>query len=205
MNKEFWDNRYSERELAYGAAPNEFVKESLVSVAQRTFSLLDLGSGQGRNSIFAASLGYHVTAVDLSQIGLSTMMKSKTTSAGQLSIAPIAHDVTTYDLGEKKWDVVLMVFLHLPLAQRTELFRRVIRGLRFGGKVIMEAYAPRHLEMPGKGGPPVRDLLISEEELRTTFQSLNLEICREVSHLIDEGPYHQGQSVTTQLCARKSS
>ena len=53
-------------------------------------ALLDLGCGQGRDSIFLASVGYQVTKVDSSKIGVKQMM-GKAQSQG-LNIDGIVSD-----------------------------------------------------------------------------------------------------------------
>jgi len=63
-----WNQRYAKPGYTYGTAPNEF----LVSVADRIPQgrVLSLGDGEGRNSVYLARLGYDVTAVDVSDVGL---------------------------------------------------------------------------------------------------------------------------------------
>jgi SAM-dependent methyltransferase len=69
MDVKHWDDRYSEREYAYGTEPNDF----LASVADRIppGPVLTLGEGEGRNALFLAGLGYEVVAVDQSEVGLA--------------------------------------------------------------------------------------------------------------------------------------
>ncbi len=64
-----WDERYDTEEYVYGTEPNNF----LVSVADRIprgGKVLSLGEGEGRNAVYLAKLGYSVTAVDQSAVGL---------------------------------------------------------------------------------------------------------------------------------------
>jgi len=63
-----WNERYREPGFAYGTAPNEF----LVSVVDRIpqGKILSLAEGEGRNAVYLASLGYQVTGVDGSEVGL---------------------------------------------------------------------------------------------------------------------------------------
>src|SRR6187399_408085 len=69
MSSQFWDERYSGEQLAYGEAPNGF----LASVTGRFPSsgrALDIGAGEGRNALFLASCGLDVLAVDQSSVGM---------------------------------------------------------------------------------------------------------------------------------------
>lgn len=73
-----------------------------------TGNLLDLGCGQGRDSIFLASLGYNVTAVDSSKVGISQML-DKAQSLG-FTIEGIVGDIrnTRFD---KTFNVILFDML----------------------------------------------------------------------------------------------
>ena len=68
-----WDERYRAEEYAYGKNPNEFLEANVSSIPKG--KVLSLAEGEGRNAVFLAKLGYLVTAVDASLIGLSKARK----------------------------------------------------------------------------------------------------------------------------------
>jgi len=80
--------------------------------------LLDLGCGQGRDSIFLASLGYKVTAVDSSKVGIQQML-NKAQSQG-LRIDGIVSDVLDLDM-EKNFNVILFDMLLHGFEKTTQL------------------------------------------------------------------------------------
>ena len=65
--KGFWDERYAEEEFAYGIEPNAFFGEELKKLTPG--KILLPADGQGRNAVYAASLGWDVTAFDMSAVG----------------------------------------------------------------------------------------------------------------------------------------
>ncbi|MFC2013255.1 class I SAM-dependent methyltransferase [Chloroflexota bacterium] len=71
-------------------------------------SVLDLGCGQGRDALFLASLGYAVTAVDSSSIGIEQML-SEAERRG-LRLSGIVADVLKLKL-QDKFDIVLFDML----------------------------------------------------------------------------------------------
>ncbi len=73
-------------------------------------NLLDLGCGQGRDSLFLASIGYNVTAVDISKVGIGQMIK-KAQSRG-LCIEGIVGDVNNLNLGQKFNVILIDMLLH---------------------------------------------------------------------------------------------
>ena len=103
-----FDNTYDEKPELFGH-PYKELQDYLSNYSTRG-SLLDLGCGQGRDSIFFASIGYHVTAVDSSKIGIQQMI-NKTQSQG-LEVDGIVSDIENLKL-EKKFDVILFdMILH---------------------------------------------------------------------------------------------
>ena len=69
--KEFWNERYSKDDFAYGIEPNNFLKTQLPLFEQG--NLLLPAEGGGRNAVFAAKLGWNVSAFDLSMEGKRTI------------------------------------------------------------------------------------------------------------------------------------
>jgi len=103
-----FDNTYDEKPELFGH-PYKELQDYFSNYSTRG-SLLDLGCGQGRDSIFFASIGYQVTAVDSSKIGIQQMI-NKTQSQG-LEVDGIVSDIENLKL-EKKFDVILFdMILH---------------------------------------------------------------------------------------------
>ena len=62
--KQFWDNRYAQEKWAYGKEPNTYIKEKLSLF--KTGKVLFPAEGEGRNAVYAAKLGWEVSAFDYS-------------------------------------------------------------------------------------------------------------------------------------------
>lgn len=199
---DFWDARYAEADLAYGAAPNDF----LASVADRLpprRRVLCLAEGQGRNAVFLAERGHDVTAVDLSAVGLK---RAEALAAERgVAIRTEAADLADYDLGTEAWDAVVSVFAHVPSAVRVPLHRRVVAALRPGGAFVLEAYTPEQTrrDTGGPSGPEAVDLTMTASGLRAELDGLDLEHLAEVERDVVEGPYHRGLAAVVQVLARK--
>ena len=71
-------------------------------------TLLDLGSGQGRDALFLASKGYKVTAMDNSKVGVSQMLNKATEK--KIKIKGIVADVLEAQI-EEKFDIILFDML----------------------------------------------------------------------------------------------
>ena len=64
---ERWNDRYSNEEFAYGENPNNYLKEQLEKLPAG--NILFPAEGEGRNAVFAAKLGWAVSAFDISDKG----------------------------------------------------------------------------------------------------------------------------------------
>lgn len=196
MNR--WDERYAHEEYHFGTEPNGF----LVEVTERLEPgrALCIADGEGRNSVYLAEQGHSVGAMDASVVG---MRKADRLAAERgVSVVTEVADLTDYDFGVEQWDLIVSIFCHLPPELRRDVHRRAAAGLRPGGAVLLEAYTPDQLEYD-TGGPPVRELLMTLNDLREDFASLEMEIGREIVRDVVEGRGHRGKAAVVQVLARK--
>ncbi len=62
--EKMWNDRYAEKDYAYGELPNEFLKEQVERLSPG--KILLPADGEGRNGVFAGKLGWDVTCCDIS-------------------------------------------------------------------------------------------------------------------------------------------
>jgi SAM-dependent methyltransferase len=197
-----WDQRYSEAGFAYGTEPNDFLKAEY-SIIPEGGRVLCLAEGEGRNAVFLARLGYQVTAVDQSSVGLE--------KAGKLAldhgveIETIVADLNDFDLGVDQWDGIVSIWAHVPETLRHQLHKQVVAALKKNGVFLLEAYTVRHIDMEGVGGPPPEqaDFFMSLDQLYSELEGLEMVHAVEIDRMISEGNYHVGESAVVQVVARK--
>lgn len=203
MNRALWDQRYAGPELAYGAEPNDFLREMAPRIPPAG-PVLGLGEGQGRNAVYLAGLGHVVTAVDQSPVGLQHAQRlAADRGVGLTTLAADLADANFETVPWKgPWSGIISIFCHLPSALRRSLYPRCAAALAPGGVFILEGYTPRQLEF-GTGGPKDADMLDTLAELKDLLPGLDLEIGREVVREIREGALHHGLGAVVQVVARK--
>ncbi|MCB0599509.1 MAG: methyltransferase domain-containing protein [Lewinellaceae bacterium] len=197
--KEFWDQRYGEAAYVYGKAPNAFLKEQLAALppARALFP----AEGEGRNAVYAATLGWQVTAFDYSEAG-RRKAEALAREFGVRIDYQIA-EVEGFPFPESTFDLVGLFFVHLPPASRQLLHRQAAQCLRPGGRIILEAFSKQQLGL-SSGGPKRDDMLFSVREIKKDFPSLQLQLLEETETILSEGPYHNGPAwVIRLLGARK--
>ena len=193
-----WNERYSAPGFAYGTAPNDF----LVSVADRIpqGKILSLAEGEGRNAVYLASLGYQVTGVDASEVGLGKARQLATERG--VTIATLQADLSTFEIEPQHWDGILACFCHLPSAIRAPLHQAAVRGLKPGGVFVLEAFSKEQLSY-GTGGPPSLDMLMSLDELKLELAGLDLVHAVRVERAVHEGSGHTGLASVVQILGVK--
>ena len=193
-----WNKRYDTDQYVYGKEPNQFLVEHLGSL--RRGNVLCVAEGEGRNAVFLAGKGFHVTAVDASSVGL----KKAARLAGEagVTIHTVVSDLLDYEIIPDSLDNVVSIFCHLRKDIRVELHRRIVSGLRKGGILVLEAYTPRQLKY-GTGGPPDVTKLMTLVDLRKELAGLEILLGQEIDREVVEGHLHTGLGAVVQLIGRK--
>lgn len=193
-----WDDRYAGDEFFFGTEPNDF----LTGVASRLPGgrTLCIADGEGRNSVFLAAMDHEVTAMDASEVG---MRKARSLAAKRgVELSTVVADLREFDFGQGRWDTIVSIFCHMPPDLRRDVHARAVEGLAPGGAFVLEAYTPDQLEYR-TGGPPVRELLMTEADLRADLAGLSFDILAERLRTVHEGRGHDGPSAVIQALGWK--
>lgn len=194
----FWDTRYKKSEYVYGRQPNSFFKQQLNLL--NPGNLLLPAEGEGRNAVYAASLGWHVDAFDFSN---EAAKKAKQLAdSSKVEINYFNSKLEAIELNGKMYDGIGLIYVHMPGSFRRSVHRQLIDHLRPGGKIILEAFSEEQLERDS-GGPKNKDMLYNEEDLREDFKDLNITILDKKVMTLREGIHHQGEASVIQLLAYK--
>jgi SAM-dependent methyltransferase len=172
MDHHGWDARYSEKALVWSAEPNQFLPPIVERLGPGT--ALDLACGEGRNAIWLARRGWDVTGVDYSSVGIEKARKI----AGDEAITWQVADITVYD-PVSRFDLVIIVYVHVDDDDMRALFERATAALAPGGTLIAVGHALRNLT-DGVGGPSNPDILWSVDRMTPLVGNLNVVSLGEV-------------------------
>jgi SAM-dependent methyltransferase len=184
---DFWNQRFGTIEYAYGTQPNEFYKNELEK--QKPGKILFPAEGEGRNAVYAARLGWQVTAFDPSIEG-----KRKAELLAEKNNVSIRYLIENYEsvhLPEETFDCVVLIFAHMHPLKRKEYHQKLISYLKPGGNLILEGFSKKQINYE-TGGPRDIDMLFSTEELQQDFFSLSKITVNETDVFLNEGPFHNG-------------
>ena len=109
--------------------------------------ILDLGCGQGRDSIALARLGYTVTGVDISKVGMSQMLS--VAEKESLNISGHIADMYEYPIAESVDIVLLDSMLHFypkDKEKESKFLNRVMNELKEGGLLCIFVWRSEKIE-----------------------------------------------------------
>ena len=198
----FWDQNYAVEGYKYGLSPNAFLVEQ-ASRFPRGAKILLPGDGEGRNGVWLAEQGHRVTSVDSSKVGLEKALALA--SKQNVSLQTCHADLAEWSPAPDSFDVVVLVYLHLPTAIRTDVHRRLAQSLRPGGRFILEAFHPQQLSF-SSGGPKDPEMLYRPADLQSDLAGLiDVVFAWEGETSLDEGPGHQGPAYVTRIIGQKKA
>ena len=148
-----WNDRYSKDEFAYGEQPNNYLREQLEKLDVGT--ILFPAEGEGRNAVFAAKLGWKVSAFDISVEGKNKAFRLAETN--NVTIDYQVGELQTLNYTVEQFDVIALIYAHFPAAIKSLYHKTLDKYLRKNGLVIFEAFSKRHIDYIAKdekvGGP----------------------------------------------------
>ncbi|WP_187270136.1 class I SAM-dependent methyltransferase [Pontibacter qinzhouensis] len=196
--EDFWNDRYSQQQMVYGAEPNAFFREQLQHLTPG--KLLLPAEGEGRNAVYAALKGWQVTAFDFSDAGHQKALALAEQRG--ISITYQVTDAAQYTCEPESLDAVALIYAHFPPALRQQLHHNIVCWLKPGGSVILEAFHPNQLGY-SSGGPKDKSMLYTAGMLQADFSPLTIQQLEEVEIQLNEGAYHSGAGYVTRMVAQK--
>ncbi len=125
-----WNRVFANPDPIFNTAPNAFLSESIKRL--KPGSALDVGMGQGRNSVHLAKVGWDVTGIDISDQGIAIAQQSAKAAGVKLTTINVSMD--DFDFGSERWDLVVGTYVG------TSWLANAVRGLKPGGVEVVEGF-----------------------------------------------------------------
>jgi 2-polyprenyl-3-methyl-5-hydroxy-6-metoxy-1,4-benzoquinol methylase len=198
-----WNDRYSKEEFAFGEQPNNYLKEQLEKLP--VGSILFPAEGEGRNAVFAAKLGWTVSAFDISVEGKKKAVQLA--EANKVTIDYQLGELQTLHYNTEQFDAIALIYAHFPADIKSFYHKTLGKYLRKNGVIIFEAFSKNHIDYVSKnphvGGPRDIPSLFSMEELKTDFANYEIIELVEKEIELNEGLFHNGTGSVIRFVGRK--
>jgi 2-polyprenyl-3-methyl-5-hydroxy-6-metoxy-1,4-benzoquinol methylase len=200
---ERWNDRYSNKEFAYGEEPNNYFKEQIEKLKPGT--ILFPAEGEGRNAVYAAKLGWTVSAFDISEEGKNKALKLA--EANNVSIDYKVGELETLNYHTEQFDAIALIYAHFPAEIKSSIHKTLETYLRKDGIIIFEAFSKKHLEYLAindkVGGPKDIESLFSIEEIQADFPNYEIIELVEKEIELNEGLFHNGKGSVIRFVGKK--
>lgn len=200
---ERWNERFSAEEFAYGEEPNLYLKEQLEKLPNG--KILFAAEGEGRNAVFAARLGWKVSALDISVEGKKKAQRLA--EKNKVTLDYRVGELETLHFQPEEFDAIGLIYAHFPAEIKSFYHKTLDKYLHKGGIVIFEAFSKKHLEYVTKnekvGGPRDLQSLFSIDEIKSDFANYEIIELAEKEIELNEGQFHNGTGSVIRFVGRK--
>jgi len=143
-----WEKMFSDDPEMFGDAPSDSARKAAdVFGKEKTTKILELGSGQGRDAIFLAKNGFHVSALDYSQNGVEAISSRAEALGISDKVTAKCYDVRKpLPFADESFDGCyshMLFCMALTIVELELLSSEIRRVLRPGG---LNIFTVRHTE-----------------------------------------------------------
>lgn len=167
-DKEKWNSKYDSNLCLSGREPSQWLVDHADLLTGKG-KALDIAMGEGRNTLFLASLGYDVSGVDISEVGIANA--EALAKENNLTIHTQIADLDDYEIEENAYNLIICFYF---LDRR--LFKGIRKGLKPGGILIYETFTVDYLQYKNLK----RVWVLEKKELMETFPGLKTLYYHEV-------------------------
>ena len=158
-----FNNIYASGSAGFSTAPNALLMATVEG--RKPGRALDVGMGEGRNTVFLALKGWDVTGFEISDEGVAIAQRNA--RAAGVNITALLASNETFDLGEAQWDLIVATYAPFPLTT-ADYVQRLRGSLTPGGLIVVESFAS-DANTPGR-----RPVDIDPTDLRRAFDSFRI-------------------------------
>lgn len=192
-----WDERHRAGDFE-GQGPNPTLVGGVAGLAPGV--ALELAAGSGTNAVWLAGQGWRTTAVDWSPVALANGRR-------QAAAAGVVVDWQERDLFEwwppaGSFDLVVIVYLHLPPEERRPVYARAATAMATGGRLIVVGH-DRLNATEGEGGPPDPGRLFTADEIGAELVAADHGLLIERSEVVRRMPLPERAPIDALLVVRR--
>jgi SAM-dependent methyltransferase len=180
VKREDWDRRYAAVENLWSAKPNRFLVAEVAELEPGR--ALDLACGEGQNAIWLAERGWSVRGVDYSPVAIAKA-RARAERDG-VEVEFIEDDLSRHEPDPGAYDLVLLLYLHLPAKEHRLVLERAGEALAPGGTLVVLGHDLLNAT-EGVGGPSDDSLLYTPDDVTGALTGLEIEKAERVLRDVD--------------------
>lgn len=174
FTRETWDARYSESDRIWSGNPNPRLVEHVSNLPPG--DALDIGAGEGADSVWLASQGWNVTALDVSTVALGRTAAHAADAGLGERVRTLEHDLLGDQPLPGTYDLVSAQFMHPPADRLAEIVTRMGEAVRVGGVLLVVGHHPDDFTSGRRDAHGHPELLYTPDQLVATLDPRAWEV-----------------------------
>jgi len=191
-----WDERHASGDFE-GQGPNPTLVSAVGQLSPGR--ALELACGSGTNAVWLAQQGWRTTAVDWSSVALANG-RAAATRAG-IEVDWQERDLLEWSPPARAWNLVVIVYLHLPPPEREPVYSAASAAVAPGGRLVIVGHDRLH-GAEGGGGPDP-DRLFTAEEIGRQLLAADPGLAVERADVIRRVPLPERGPIDALLVVRR--
>ena len=158
----WWDEHYGSSPTLWSGKPNPVLVAEVTDLPPGR--ALDVGSGEGADALWLASLGWQVLGTDVSQVALDRAAAAADAAGLSDQVMWVQQDLSAWTPPARAFELVSAQFFHLPADIRPQVYGGLADSVAPGGTFLVVAHHPSDLDTT-MSRPPIEELFFTADEL----------------------------------------
>lgn len=138
MDAQFWDDRYRSRDQLFSGAPNGVLVTEVTGLVPGR--ALDVGAGEGGDSLWLAERGWQVTATDISSVALDRGARAAAVRGVADRVQWCRTDLTQEPPAAAGYDLVSAQYFPLPRQPDHRAIHGLLDAVAPGGTLLIGSH-----------------------------------------------------------------
>ncbi|MGD0557593.1 MAG: class I SAM-dependent methyltransferase [Streptosporangiaceae bacterium] len=138
MDAQFWDDRYRSRDQLFSGAPNGVLVTEVTGLVPGR--ALDVGAGEGGDTLWLAERGWQVTATDISSVALDRGARAAAARGVAGRVQWLPADLTKEPPAAGAYDLVSAQYFPLPRQPEHTALRGLLYAVAPGGTLLIGSH-----------------------------------------------------------------
>lgn len=183
FDKDYWEQHWQQGRAGgpgsmTGNPPNPYLVRETSSLVPGT--ALDAGCGAGAESIWLASHGWNVTAVDISAEALARAAERAATSGASERVRWVEADLSSWDPGTR-FDLGMTHYAH-PAMPQLEFYDRIAAWVAPGGTLLIVGHLNTRAAT-GHGHHPPAEASVTAEAITARLDDVAWQVVTAGEHV----------------------
>ncbi len=162
FDRAYWDEHYGSAPTLWSGKPNPVLVDEVGDLPPGR--ALDVGAGEGADTLWLAARGWQVLGTDVSQVALDRAAAAAEVAGLSHQVLWVQQDLLAWTPPARSFELVSAQFFHLLPDDRPRVYAGLAAAVAPGGIFLVVAHHPSDLDTTVPR-PPVEELFFTADEI----------------------------------------